>query len=74
MGLPFDLLAQEVLRLPTSERAALLDRVIASLDSDSQRDAEWDQLAAARDAEAEADPSVLQDGKVVLALLRAELA
>jgi hypothetical protein len=74
MGMPFDLLAQEVLRLPTNERAALLDRVIASLDSDSQRDAEWDRLAAERDAEAEADPALLEDGHAVLARLRAELA
>lgn len=74
MGIPFDLLAQEVLRLPATERAALLDRVIASLDKDLDRDAEWERLAAERDVEAEADPTTLEDGYAVLARLRAELA
>ena len=73
MNTPSELLAQEILRLPRAERAALLDRVIASLDSDALRDAEWDKIAAERDAEAEANPAVLEDGNTVIARLRAEL-
>ena len=72
MNTPSELLAQEILRLPRSERAALLDRVIASLDSDALRDAEWDKVAAERDAEADTNPAVLEDGNVVIARLRAE--
>jgi hypothetical protein len=73
MNIPFDLLAQEVLRLPKQQRASLLDRVIASLDSDEARDAAWDRLAAQRDEQACEDPSLLVDGPAFLAELRAQL-
>lgn len=74
MTIPFDLLAQEVLRLPKQQRASLLDRVIASLDSDEARDAAWDRLAAQRDEQAREDPSLLVDGPSFLAELRARLS
>jgi hypothetical protein len=62
-----------VLQLPTQERARLLDRVIGSLDADRERDARWNTLAARRDAEADADPSLLAPGPEVLARIRASL-
>lgn len=73
MSIPVELLTQQVLQLPTSERTRLLDQVIESLDADRERDARWNVLAAKRDAEAEADPSVLVSGPEALARIRASL-
>lgn len=73
MSIPVELLTQQVLQLPTSERTRLLDQVIESLDTDRERDARWNALAAKRDAEAEADPSVLVSGPEALARIRASL-
>jgi hypothetical protein len=74
MTLPVEALELELLRLSTSERARLLDRVIASLDADKARDRAWDELAAQRDAEIERGESSPVSGPEVLARLRAELA
>ena len=73
MPVPVEVLAQQVLQLPALERARLLDQVISSLDADRERDALWSRLAAARDAEADADPSVLVPGPEALARIRASL-
>lgn len=73
MSVPVEMLAQQVLELPTAERARLLDQVIESLDADRERDARWQRLAAARDAEAEADPSLMAPGPEALARVRASL-
>jgi hypothetical protein len=73
MAVPVELLAQQVLQLRPSERARLLDQVIGSLDADRERDARWNKLAAQRDADADADPSVLVSGPEALARIRANL-
>ena len=73
MSLPVEVLAHEVLRLPTAERTRLLEQVIDSLDSDRERDAAWTALAAQRDAQAQADPSVLAPAAEALARIRAEI-
>ena len=73
MPVPVELLAQQVLQLSASDRARLLDQVISSLDADRERDARWNVLAARRDAEAEADPSVLVPGPEAIAHIRASL-
>ena len=73
MPVPVELLAQQVLQLSTSDRARLLDQLINSLDADRERDARWNDLAARRDAEAEADPSVLVPGPEAIARIRASL-
>jgi hypothetical protein len=73
MSVPVELLTQQVLQLPPAERARLLNQVIGSLDADRERDARWNQLAAERDAEADADPSVLVSGPDALARIRASL-
>jgi hypothetical protein len=73
MSVPVELLAQQVLQLPPAERARLLNQVIGSLDADRERDARWNLLAAERDAEADADPSVLVSGPEALARIRASL-
>ena len=74
MLLPVEVLTREVLRLPTVERVKLLEQVIDSLDVDGERDAKWNALAAQRDAQADADPSILVSGPEALARLRAEIA
>jgi hypothetical protein len=71
MSIPVEMLARQVLQLSPSDRAKLLSQVITSLDSDSARDAKWTALAAQRDAEADADPSVLVSGPEALARIRA---
>lgn len=68
-----EVLTQQVLQLPTQDRARLLDRVIGSLDADRERDARWNALAARRDSEADADPSLLVPGPEALARIRASL-
>jgi hypothetical protein len=74
MSAAVEALAQQVLQLQPSDRASLLSRVIASLDSDSARDAKWVALAAQRDAEADADPTLLVPGAEALARVRTAVA
>lgn len=71
MNLTYEALESEVLRLPSPDRTRLLDRVVASLDTDTQRDAAWDAVAAKRDAEIENDPSVAVPLDRAIARLRA---
>ena len=73
MSVPVEVLAQQVLQLSTSDRARLLDQLISSLDADREREARWNELAARRDAEAEADPSLLVPGPEAIARIRASL-
>lgn len=71
MSVPVEVLAQQVLQLPSSDRAHLLSRLISSLDSDKARDTKWNAVAAQRDAEADADPALLVSGTEALARIRA---
>lgn len=73
MGMPVEVPEAELLQLPKADRIRVIDRVVASLDADSARDAAWDAVAAERDAEADRDPSVLRPLDDVLATLCAEL-
>lgn len=73
MSLPIEVLADEVLRLSASDRARLLDRIVASLDSDKARDEAWDALAARRNAEMESGAVTPLDGAELIARLRSEL-
>lgn len=73
MTAPIELLVQKVLQLPATDRDRLLDQVISSLDAHRERDARWNALAAQRDAEAEADASVLVSGPEAIARIRAGL-
>jgi len=73
MPMPVEVLEAELLRLPTAERARLIDSVVASLDVDSDRDSLWDQIAAQRHAEIENSSVMLLDGHTFLAQLRTEL-
>ena len=73
MGIPVEVLEAELLQLPKADRIRVLDRVVASLDADVEREAAWDAVAAQRDAEADRDPSVLLALDDVLTRLRAEV-
>ena len=72
-SLSLEVLESEVLRLPGADRVRLLDRVVASLDADAERDAAWDAVAARRDAEIEAGTATGISVDEVLARLEAEL-
>jgi len=51
MSTSLEVLQAEVLRLSPTDRARLLDRLIASLDIDSEAEAAWDNLADKREEE-----------------------
>lgn len=55
MPTTLETLQAEVLRLPPKDKALLLDRLIASLDTDTEAEAEaaWDALADQREGEME---------------------
>lgn len=54
MLMTLETLQAEMMRLPQTDRARLLDRLIASLDVDPEAEAAWDALADRREAELEA--------------------
>ena len=53
MSNTLETLQAEVLRLSPSDRARLLDRLIASLDVDTQAEDAWDAVADQREGELE---------------------
>ncbi len=71
MSRPIEALAEEVLQLSPEARTKLLDRVVASLDTDRARDAAWDKVASDREAGAAGDQYV--PVAEALARLRVEL-
>ncbi|WP_043770320.1 addiction module protein [Algiphilus aromaticivorans] len=73
MSRPIEALEAELLRLPTAERARLLDRVVASLDVDKARDEAWDRVAAERDAELDTGSVAPMTGAATIARLRQQL-
>ena len=73
MSLPIEKLELEVLRLPTVERAWLLDRIVVSLDADKARDLAWYRVAAKRDAELNEGTAISVSGPEAIARLRADL-
>jgi Putative addiction module component len=73
MSVPVEVLTQQVLQLPAEDRARLLDQVISSLDADRLRDARWNALAAEREAQAQADPSLLVSAQDALSRIRASV-
>lgn len=51
MTTSLEALQAEILRLSPSDRARLLDRLIASLDVDTEAEAAWDAVAQKREQE-----------------------
>ncbi|MBK6728233.1 MAG: addiction module protein [Xanthomonadales bacterium] len=73
MTIPVETLEVELLRLPASDRARLLDRIVASLDDDQSRDAAWEAVAAQREAALAIGEAAEVSLDEVLARLRTEL-
>ena len=74
LTIPVETLAAEVLRQPSADRARLLDRIVASLDTNRQRDETWDALAARRDQEIESGASEAVASTVDCAIRRIRLS
>jgi putative addiction module component (TIGR02574 family) len=70
MPTTLEALQAEVLRLSPKDRARLLDRLIASLDVDSEAEAGWDALAEQR--EQEIDSGAVQPVPLELVMARLE--
>ena len=68
-----ELLEAEVLRLAPVERSHLLERLIASLDSDPEVEEAWEREADRREAELESGSIVEVPGQEAIARLRARL-
>lgn len=73
MSTQLDALEAEVLNLPALERSHLLDRLVASLEADTEIQEAWALEAERRDAEVDAGRVKLEPGKEVLARLGAQL-
>ena len=73
MPMQLDVLETEVLNLSPIDRSHLLDRLVASLESDSEIAGAWALEAERRDAEIEAGLVEPVPGKQVLARLDAQL-
>ena len=73
MSMPIEVLQAEVLGLPTAERSLLLERLIASLDTDPEIQEAWLREAKRRDTEVESGTAVLVPGEEAIARVRASL-
>src|SRR3989338_9655591 len=68
-----EVLEAEVLQLPPVERSHLLERLIASLDSDPEVEEAWEREANRREAELESGSISAVSGHEAIARLRARL-
>ncbi len=73
MSTNLEILEAEVLRLLPVERSHLLERLIASLDSDPEVEEAWEQEADRREAELESGSILAVSGQDAIARLRARL-
>jgi len=74
MSTALEILEAEALKLPPSERSHLLERLIASLDSDPEVEEAWDREADRREAELDSGLVTEVSGHEAIARLRARLA
>jgi len=74
MSTTLETLQAEVLRLSPSDRARLLDRLIASLDVDTQAEDAWDAVADQREGELETGSAQSVSLDVVIARLEARFS
>lgn len=72
MTLAVEVLESEALGLPFAERARLAERLIASLDTESDVDAAWAAEVERRHAEMERGAVTMLSGNETLARLKAE--
>lgn len=73
MTIALDVLEAEVLQLSVLQRSHLLDRLITSLDADSEIQQAWFNEAERRDADIDAGKVGLVSGQAVVERLRATL-
>ena len=73
MNPSLEVLEAEVLRLAPVERSHLLERLIASLDSDPEVDKAWEREADRREAELESGLAAAVPGQESITRLRARL-
>ena len=71
MSTTLETLQAEVLRLSPSDRARLLDRLIASLDVDAQAEAAWDAVADVREGQLETGAAQTASLDIAIARLEA---
>lgn len=69
-----EVLEAEVLQLAPAERSRLLERLIASLDSDPEVEEAWEREADRREAELESGSIAAVPGTDAIARLRARLS
>ena len=74
MSTTLEILEAEALKLPSSERSHLLERLIASLDSDPKVEEAWEREADRREAELDLGLVTEVSGQEAIARLRARLA
>lgn len=74
MSTTLETLQAEVLRLSPSDRARLLDRLIASLDVDTQAEDAWDAVADQREGELETGSAQAVSLDVAIARLEARFS
>lgn len=73
MSTNLEILEAEVLQLTTVERSHLLERLIASLDSDPEVEEAWEREADRREAELNSGSISAVPGQEAIARLRARL-
>ena len=74
MSTSLEVLEAEVLQLAPADRSHLLERLIASLDSDLEVEEAWEREADRREAELESGSVAAVPGHEAIARLRARLA
>jgi putative addiction module component (TIGR02574 family) len=73
MTTQLEALEAEVLKLTRADRARLLERVLASLDTDAEVEAAWEHEADRREAELEAGTVTEIGGQEAISRLRSRL-
>jgi putative addiction module component (TIGR02574 family) len=73
MSTSLEVMEAEVLQLAAVERSHLLERLIASLDSEPEVEAAWEREADRREAELESGSISAVSGQEAIARLRARL-
>lgn len=74
MNSQLEIIEAEALKLPSADRTHLLERLIASLESDPEVEAAWALEADRREAELDAGQAAEVSGQEAIARLRARLA
>ena len=72
MSSSVEVLEAEVLQLPVAERARLVERLIASLDTDPEIEEAWAAEVERRQTQLESGAAKLRPGPETLAKLKAE--